>query len=88
MSNAGVTLAVAFPEYTLCSDNADYDGSAIFTAWRMVAHQDILYDELASGKKANDLPRLRNKDVCRRATLALNINTESREGLAVDSERW
>lgn len=43
--------------------------------------KDILYGELASGRRNIGRPQLRYKDVCKRDMRALNIDTESWEGL-------
>ena len=39
--------------------------------------KDILYGELASGRRTKGRPQLRYKDVCKRDMKALDINTES-----------
>ena len=49
--------------------------------------KDILYGELATGRSTGR-PHLRFKDVCKRDMRALDIDTESWEGLAVDRSRW
>ena len=43
--------------------------------------KDILYGELASGKRSVGRPQLRYKDVCKCDMKALNINTESWEDI-------
>ena len=50
--------------------------------------KDILYSELASGKRNTGRPQLRFKDVCKRDMKALDIATESWEDLAADRTRW
>ena len=50
--------------------------------------KDILYGELATGRRSTGRPHLRFKDVCKRDMRALDINTESWEGLANDRSRW
>ena len=50
--------------------------------------KDILYGELAPGKRPAGRPQLRYKDVCRRSMEALNINTESWEEMAADRSGW
>ena len=53
--------------------------------WRMVASiKDILYGELALGRRTTGCPQLRYKDVCVRDTKAVDIDTTSWEGLAAD----
>ena len=46
--------------------------------------KDILYGELASGRRSKGRPQLRYKGVCKRDIKALDINTESWEDLAAD----
>ena len=46
--------------------------------------KDILYGELAPGKRTTGLPRLRYKDVCISDMKALDIDSASWEGLATD----
>ena len=50
--------------------------------------KDILYGELASGRRSKGRPQLRYKDVCKRDMKALDINTESWEDLAADHMMW
>lgn len=50
--------------------------------------KDILYGELASGKRSVGRPQLRYKDVCKRDMKALNINSENWEDVAAESNRW
>ena len=50
--------------------------------------KDILYGELASGRRTKGRPQLRYKDVCKRDMKALDINTESWEDLAADHIMW
>ena len=47
--------------------------------------KDILYLELASGRRSKGRSQLRYKDVCKRDVKALDTNTESWEDLAADS---
>ena len=49
---------------------------------------DILYGELASGKRTVGRPQLRFKDVCKPLMKALDVNTESWEDAAADLSRW
>ena len=44
--------------------------------------KDILYRELASGKRNSGCPQLRLKDACKRDMKALDINTETWEDFA------
>ena len=50
--------------------------------------KDILYGELASGRRPKGRPQLRYKDVCKRDIKALDINTGSWEDLAADRMMW
>ena len=50
--------------------------------------KDILYGELASGKRSVGRPQLRYKDVCKRDMKALDINTENWEEVAADRSKW
>ena len=50
--------------------------------------KDILYGELASGRRSKGRPQLRYKDVCKRDMKALDINTDSWENLAADRMMW
>ena len=50
--------------------------------------KDILYGELASGRRSKGRPQLCYKDVCKRDMKALDINTEPWEDLAVDCMMW
>ena len=50
--------------------------------------KDILYGELASGRRSKGRPQLRYKDVCNRDMKALDINTDSWEDLAADCMMW
>ena len=50
--------------------------------------KDILYGELASGRRSKGRPQLRFKDVCKRDMKALDINTKSWEDLAAGHMRW
>ena len=50
--------------------------------------KDILDGELASSKRTVGHHQLRFKDVCKRDTKALDINTESWEDAAADHSRW
>ena len=59
---------------SLCLDNADCDGWVMSVIWRMVAFQkDILYGELALGRRTTGHPHLRYKDVCVRDMKAVDI---------------
>ena len=48
----------------------------------------ILYGELALGRRTTGRPHLRFKDVCVRDMKAVDIDTMSWEGLAVDRTKW
>ena len=50
--------------------------------------KDILYGELATGRRSIGCPHLRFKDVCKRDMRALGIDTESWEELADDRSGW
>ena len=50
--------------------------------------KDILYGELASGRRSKGCPQLRYKDVCKRDMKATDINTDSWEDLAADRMMW
>ena len=50
--------------------------------------KDILYGELASGKRSIGRPQLRYKDVCKRDIKALDINTKNWEEVAADRSKW
>ena len=50
--------------------------------------KDILYGELAVGKRPRGRPHLRFKDVCKRDTRALEIDPESWEDIAADRNSW
>ena len=50
--------------------------------------KDILYGELARGKRNIGRPQLRFKDVCKRDMKSMDINTESWEELAADRSSW
>ncbi|KAL8607445.1 hypothetical protein ACOMHN_004419 [Nucella lapillus] len=50
--------------------------------------KDILYAELASGKRFVGHPQLRYKDACKRDLKVLDINTGSWEDIAVNRSRW
>ena len=50
--------------------------------------KDILYGELATGRRNIGRPQLRFKDVCKRDMKSLDINTESWEKLAADFSSW
>ena len=49
--------------------------------------KDILYGELASGRRSKGHPQLCYKDVCKRGMKAFDINTDSGEDLAADVEK-
>lgn len=50
--------------------------------------KDLLYGELAEGKRPTGRPLLRYKDVCKRDLEALDINVDSWEALASDRVAW
>ena len=50
--------------------------------------KDILYGELASGKRSVGRPQLRYKDVCKRDLKALDINIQCWEDMIADRNSW
>lgn len=50
--------------------------------------KDILYGELATGRRSTGCPHLRFKDVCKRDMKALAIDIKSWEELANDRSKW
>ena len=50
--------------------------------------KDILYGELAVGKRSCGRPKLRYKDVCKRDMKALEIDPENWEDIAADRSSW
>ena len=50
--------------------------------------KDILYGELALGRRTTGRPHLRYTDVCVRDMEAVDIDTISSEGLAADRKKW
>ena len=50
--------------------------------------KDILYGELALGRRSTGHPHLRCKDICVRDMKAVDIDTMSWEGLAADRTGW
>ena len=50
--------------------------------------KDLLYEELATGRRARGRPHLRYKDVCKRDLKAVDIGVERWEELAADRDRW
>ena len=50
--------------------------------------KDLLYGELATGKRPTGRPQLRFKDVCKRDLHALGINIDSWEVTATDINAW
>ena len=50
--------------------------------------KDIVYGELALGRRTTGRPHLRYKDVCVRDMKAVDIDTMSWEGLASDRTKW
>ena len=50
--------------------------------------KDILFGELAVGKRPCGRPQLRFKDVCKRDTRALEIDPESWEDIVADRSSW
>ena len=82
-------IVLAFPVCTLCLDNADGDGWVMSAAWRMVAFQkDILYGELAFGRRTTGRTHLRYKDVGVGYMKAVDIHAMSWESLAADRTKW
>ena len=49
---------------------------------------DLLYGEMATGKRPTGWPQLRFKDVCKRDLQALGINSDSWEVTATDRDAW
>ena len=50
--------------------------------------KDLLYGELATGKRSTGRPQLRFKDVCKRDLQALGKNTDSWEVIATEIYAW
>jgi len=50
--------------------------------------KDLLYGELASGKRSTGRPHLRFKDVCKRDMKATEIDVNKWEQLAGDRSQW
>ena len=50
--------------------------------------RDLLYSELASGKRPTRRPQLRYRDVVKSDMKAVDINTESGESLAANRSKW
>ena len=50
--------------------------------------KDVLYGELATGRRNVGRPQLCFRDVCKRDMKALEINTECWEDLATDRSKW
>ena len=50
--------------------------------------KDLLYAELAEGKRATGRPHLRFKDVCKRDLKTIGIDVENWEKLAQDRNNW
>ena len=50
--------------------------------------KDLLYGELASGKRSTGRPQLRYRDVVKRDTKSVDISTESWESLAANRSKW
>ena len=50
--------------------------------------KDILYAELALGRRTTGRPHLRYKDVCVRDMKAVDIDTMCWKGLAADRTKW
>ena len=50
--------------------------------------KDVLYRELASGKRNSGRPQLRSRDACKMDMKALDINTETWENLASNRSGW
>ncbi|KAK7107102.1 hypothetical protein V1264_015078 [Littorina saxatilis] len=56
--------------------------------WFGHVRKHLLYDELASGKRAQGRPQLCYRDVCKRDMKALDMNINGLEDLAQDRARW
>ena len=50
--------------------------------------KDLLYAELAEGKRATGHPHLRFKDICKRNLKAIGIDVENWEKLSQDRSNW
>ena len=50
--------------------------------------KDLLYGELAVGKRAQDRPQLRFKDVCKRDLKAVEVDMKGWESLAPNRPQW
>ena len=50
--------------------------------------KDLLYGELAAGKRTTGRPQLRFRDVCKRDMKALQMDPDHWEALAADRPRW
>ena len=50
--------------------------------------KDLLYGDLATGKRATGRPQLHCKDPCQQDLQALDINTDSWEVTATDRDAW
>ena len=82
-------LVLVFPVCTPCSDNAEV---------RWLGHvrrmedgripKDIIYGELALGRRTTGRPHLRYRNVCVRDMKAVDIDTMAWEELAVDRTKW
>ena len=70
---------------TLCLHNAYCDGWVMSVVWSIGRFpKDIIYGELALGRRTTGHPYLRYKYVCVRDMKAVDIDTMSWEGLATD----
>ena len=60
------------------------------SAWRTAVSpcNDLLYGELATGKRPTGRPQVSFKDICKRELKALAINTDTWEALASDRCVW
>ena len=50
--------------------------------------KDLVYSELATGKRPTGQPKLSFKDICKRDFQVLGINTDSLELTATDRDAW
>ena len=76
------------PPCTHYSDSAECAGLAMCAMEDDRIPKDILYGELAVGKRPRGHPQLRYKDVCKRDMRALEIDPKSWEDIAADRSSW
>ena len=82
-------LVLVFPVCTLCIESADCESWVILCCMEDVRIlKDIIYGELALGRRTTCHTHLRYKDVCVRDMKAVDIDTMSWNGLAADCTKW